>query len=317
MSLFGRALAGAGGAAADIANKYIDEEITMQKMQALEDMRVSTAQRIEQYANSPEVRGRARAEQVLDVDAANDAALRGARTKATDKVLNAAEIENAAARAVAEATARGRTIADLEIEYGNNPRMLSAIRNKARAQHFESASSVAAAELTRMTIEDRKRLSKLYEDLQVIQDDPKMTPEQKMAKARPVLTQLSAIKARNGGTTAADAKYGYEEITDEKTDPATGRTTTVKRYVPRGQGGAAGQEDDPIMKALIENRQKKDPKADGKASPLAERAKSKAELEALQEWADKLEAKKLGVTLEQYRTMKAAEGYRNRHPGAN
>lgn len=283
MSLWGRALAGVGAAGADIANKYIDEEITLQKMQALEDMRVQTAQRMDEYQYSPERQAR-----VTKADAARETAigqaradvdLRSKRNEATDTTLQSAVTKNAVDRAVAEAKARGKTMADLEIKYGNDPQMLAAIRKKAQAQHVESAGSLASAAMSRkqmemldITMKERERLGKLYDELGTIENDPKMTPEQKMAAARPKITQINAIKAKNSQTTPRDSKYDFDERETETIDPKTGTTTKTKTYAPRGAGGQPAE--DPLMATLIAQREAK--KKDGAAPPpLAERAKAR------------------------------------------
>lgn len=54
MSLFSRALAGGGEAAASIASKYIDADIADQRAKMLEEIRFNSAKRLDQYQNSPD-----------------------------------------------------------------------------------------------------------------------------------------------------------------------------------------------------------------------------------------------------------------------
>ena len=113
MSLFGRALAGAGSAVSDIANKYIDNDLQMQKAQALSDIsvraNVSQAGQIDAAQRDPTRLAQIRNEASLDADSANASQRRGALANATDKPLNDALI------ARTNETARGTADAQIDI----------------------------------------------------------------------------------------------------------------------------------------------------------------------------------------------------------
>lgn len=95
MSLFGRALAGAGKEAGNIASKYIDEELAQSRAKMLADLQVQTAGRMradeDAFRNDPTRIERDRATKVADVTAVggaqNQLALEGERARATDKPL--------------------------------------------------------------------------------------------------------------------------------------------------------------------------------------------------------------------------------------
>lgn len=95
MSLFGRALAGAGKEAANIASKYVDDDLAARRAQLLADLQVQTAGRMradeDAFRNDPTRIERDRATKVADVTAVggaqNQVALEGERARATDKPL--------------------------------------------------------------------------------------------------------------------------------------------------------------------------------------------------------------------------------------
>ena len=68
-SSFGRALAGAGEGVASIAGKYLDQQLVMDKARALEELRVLSEQRMDEYRNSPQRRARLREEELKDSSA--------------------------------------------------------------------------------------------------------------------------------------------------------------------------------------------------------------------------------------------------------
>lgn len=126
MSLFGRALAGAGSAVSDIANKYIDNDLQMQKAQALSDIsvraNVSQAGQLDAALRDPGRLAQIRAETTLDANAANASQRSGALATATDKPLNDAiiartnETTSGTADSIASAAAKkDRALADSKI----------------------------------------------------------------------------------------------------------------------------------------------------------------------------------------------------------
>jgi hypothetical protein len=115
-SLFGYALAGLGDSAVNITNKYIDESLAQQRLQAIADIqRKSTQQQREDadaFNNNPEKLLRDRANKVADITAEGGAKgavdLQSAINTATNEQLTAALAarEAAAAKAKDENTSR-------------------------------------------------------------------------------------------------------------------------------------------------------------------------------------------------------------------
>ena len=107
-SAAGRMLAGAG----QIANKYIDQDIELQKAQALEDIRFNSAKRTEEYVQSPEVQARRRANTSADTIAAGEASDTVLLNRARNRPLTEATIQQkndvTLGTADAEATATGK-----------------------------------------------------------------------------------------------------------------------------------------------------------------------------------------------------------------
>jgi hypothetical protein len=100
----GRALAGGGGAAADLANRYITEELATQRAQALADIQRTSAthQREDEdaFRNDPTRLARDRATKRDDVLAANSAAREAELAGLKDEPLVTARRESADAAAV-------------------------------------------------------------------------------------------------------------------------------------------------------------------------------------------------------------------------
>lgn len=130
-SAMGRALAGAGNAAADIGNKYLDKEIQIAKAQAMADIQresnIKQEGQLDALRNAPERIARDRANKVGDIEAtgaaSNKVALDGERAKATDQTLVNARIDNenrfvrdTSQTKIDAATAAGRAQMTLDIE---------------------------------------------------------------------------------------------------------------------------------------------------------------------------------------------------------
>ncbi len=75
MSGWGAFAGGVGGAAAQLASKYIDEELTQQRAQALSDIQFASNKRAEEYTQSDEVQGRRRANTAKDQEQSRASAL--------------------------------------------------------------------------------------------------------------------------------------------------------------------------------------------------------------------------------------------------
>lgn len=111
MSLFGRALAGIGEGAENIANKYIDEDLATQRAQAIADIQrtssLQTMQATDAYNNSPERQAMLTANAVATQNALGTAKnatdLTGAINTATNPDLTAALAAREAAAAKAKA----------------------------------------------------------------------------------------------------------------------------------------------------------------------------------------------------------------------
>lgn len=140
-SAFGRALAGGGSAAASIAGKFIDEEIAMNRAQAMAELQRATGKAMledrDAFENDPTRLERNRTNKALDVTSAaqatrdaeiaglNDPNYRGAKRKAADE--DAADTT----RRTAEAAT---VLAPLEVEKAGK---MAEARAKAEAKYRE------------------------------------------------------------------------------------------------------------------------------------------------------------------------------------
>lgn len=243
MSLLGTALGRMAHGASQVANKYIDEEMLLNRQQALEELKHASAVRLDQYQNSPERRGRLRAEEALDLEAKNAAALRSKTAEATDETLQSALRKNTAEDAKSKATAE----AEIQKQFGNDPLYVQARRRIAQATHVDSAASVAQAELARMEIADRKRLGQLYDELATVEADAATDPDAKRDKARSLMSQITAIKSKNAPAGQRDPELDTEKVVEETTMP-DGTVRKVERKQVRRPGGAKqdGPGNDPL-----------------------------------------------------------------------
>lgn len=271
MSMFARAVGGAASAGASITGKYIDEGLAAQRAQMLADLQLEGQKKLDQYQNDPTRREKLRGEAVKDTaaaaDATNAANLRGKRAEATDPALS----EGLASREGLLAKARGTATREAETEAGNDPAYIKAKRALALAGHVESSSSAAQAELMRLQAADLKRLGALYDQSTAIQNDPKLSEDEKAKRLKPIVTSITAIKSKSGAGAARDPELDTETVKEKRVDAQGNETETTRKQVRRPGGGAPA--DDPIRAALEAARKAKDPKAAAPAASAAPGAK--------------------------------------------
>lgn len=260
MSLFKRALGAVGAAGADTTNKYLDAQLQQERAEMLAALQRRTAGEIRQddlnFATDPNNLKRRQ-----DAEASNlSAAGRAQRTVKTEE-LNDTEFQGTRRRFEDEETGlKVKREADAAKQMAGDQAYLKATRALKMAGHIESAASSAQAELTRLQIGEVKRLAGLYDELERIQKAPRMTREEKDAKAAPLLATIRAISGK-GGKAADDT--GIETVTEIERDEngQEVRRTTGKQ--PRSAGGSDSK--DPILKALMDARLAKQ----GGAAPAA------------------------------------------------
>lgn len=166
------------------------------------------------------------------VEGVNDTAYQGARTKQGD--TDAAD----AARREREATKAA----------GSDTDMLKAKRALALAGHIESAASSAQAALARLQADDLKRLGGEYDKYIAIQNDPKLSDDEKAKRLKPIVTTITAIKSKTGQGGGRDPELDTETITEERMNP-DGTTTKVQRKQVRRPGGGAEAPGKPATEA--------------------------------------------------------------------
>lgn len=297
------AAAGLGSGISSLASRYIDAEMAQQKAEALAALQVKTAQTIREqddaFANDPARVARNRENKRQDVLAAgaaareselaglSDTALQDARRGQKDRdaaddtrrkidarkqeLTELAPAETAAA--VARKRAEGEAAADLTKQYGNDPIYLQALRRQKQAEHVESAASSAQAELTRMKIEDEKRLGRLYDDLLAL-DEKNLPAQEKQQRMRTLQSQIAAIKAKNGG---AAEKGATEEVESEYDAENKLVSRKVKTKGPAGSGPAAPADPATQLRAGVE-RARKDGKIGDAIAELRKAGASPAQL---------------------------------------
>lgn len=251
-STFGRALAGAGNAAAEIANKYIDADLATKRAQAIADIQrtsdVQKAREIDEQQNAPARRASLRDLASQDTVASGLAADTVAANRAGNQKLTQAEIDrsNAVSRGTAEANAEatGKTErakasnqahdvapgGQVIIGAGSNdrPTMVDAYR-----EGWKTSNKEARDRLTEATMGD---LSKQAESLNTIiakgiaegQLSPELDPDGKnkaqVAAYRELKGQLVAIKLQQ--QQVRNIAHG---VVDDARDPAglRGRASSV------------------------------------------------------------------------------------------
>lgn len=239
MSLFGRAIAGAGGAAANLAQQYITAEMEHQKAQALADIQMAQTQRTEEYMQSEPVQGRRRdnaakavgseaaARRGAELEGLNDPTYRGAKRAAADedaaaetqrkvdalKALTPAEIE------------RIKQIMPVDVE---RTRLMEEARSRANAKFREPRADP---------------LADLQRKMDFIDKTDALTPEEKAAAKKSL---LGVAKAR-------DPELDYETVktsVPDPKDPTKTTETTLKRVRRPGAMGGDADAADPIKTAM-------------------------------------------------------------------
>lgn len=265
MSLFGtalgRAAAGAGEAAAGIANKYIDEDLQVKRAQSLADIaRASGNQRMaDEYAfkNDPTRLAQERATKRDDALAAGKTAEDVALSSNTNvPLLESARQRVAGDANAAHTTATEQTIADA----GNKPLMDAAKAIKLNdpvivsqistakaqaAQFYASAAHSNASsgligqqtEVAKLAIGDMKRIDKLYDEAMDASKDPNLTPEKRAALIAEKMQQADLLKSKRGGPglekesdVTVDKQFTYDSEGNK-----TGETQTTSKRRPGQQ----------------------------------------------------------------------------------
>ncbi|WP_395701227.1 hypothetical protein [Aquabacterium sp.] len=95
MSIFARALAGAGEGMVSVAGKYLDEQLAINKAKAIEDLRLMSEQQMDQWRNSPDRRAALRDEALKDKQAEFDQGVQQQISEAGNTELTQAKISQA------------------------------------------------------------------------------------------------------------------------------------------------------------------------------------------------------------------------------
>lgn len=145
-SLMGRAIAGAGEAAVDIGNKYLDQQLQQQKAQALAELNrsyaIQTEKDLDAVRNDPARRERMRTESGKDAAATAAAELEASATRANDPRIRQGAIDTATATAKAQSDVQR----DETIKSGSDPAYLSAKGKLAAAGESELTRAQASLE---------------------------------------------------------------------------------------------------------------------------------------------------------------------------
>lgn len=263
MSLFGRAAAGIGAAAAQTANKYIDEAIQTERAQALADIAHANMVRGDEYNLSAPRQEKLRQnasdaalsqaaaarrgvvegttdtayQSALDTNAERDTGRELTKQKTILQELTPARI--AAEKAVLEGLTPAKIAAEKQTIEGTMGVKAKAAGLMARAQDMGGALRAAQTELVNMEVSDRKRLNTLYDEYLAITSDVKLTEQEKATKLVPIANAIQAVKAKSGKTTARDPELDTETITEEKLNP-DGSVTKVQRKQVRRPGAGGG-----------------------------------------------------------------------------
>lgn len=169
-SIFARAMAGglaaAGAGVAEIANKYLDQQLQTQRAEMLADVQrrysVRTEQELDAVRNDPARRERQRVEAGKDAATTSAAQLEADRARAADPALRQGAIDTAVATTEAQERARR----DAVKAAGGDQAYLDAQGKLARAGAApESSAARAQAELARLQIGAARRLEGLRTEL--------------------------------------------------------------------------------------------------------------------------------------------------------
>lgn len=170
-STFGRALAGGGMAAADLANRYITADLQAQRDQAMADIQrnsaVQQAKEIDQYQNDPGRREGLRTESVKDLQAQESTKLKSDIDRASSTELTDAEGRRAGAIAKASATATAEVQRDTTLLNGSDPKYIAALTKIAQANRDPSAVASHAAQtaLAQFQLASAKKVASLQDEL--------------------------------------------------------------------------------------------------------------------------------------------------------
>lgn len=256
MSIFGRMIAGSGAGAAQIAGKYIDEEISNNRAKFLSDLEQQSFEKRDQYQNSDAVVGRNRANKVADETAVgaarNTVELAGKRAQAMDTELTQAEAGRSAFLKKAEATALRETTKDagadteflaaqgkIKLADPEVAERIDASRASASSAYASATESGARTEGIRLNNADKKTLDALYAKASTIVSDPKLTDEQRGQEFGKVQQQIGLMKSKGAPAGTADPTRDTVKITEEEMLPGGGSRKTERTEVRRGGQPAA------------------------------------------------------------------------------
>lgn len=270
MSLFGRALAGAGAGASALASKYIDEELQANKARLLADLQRTTAGYMRQdedaFRNDPERVQRDRANKVADIEAEggvrSKVALAGKLAEAQSPELLAADTNRASVMARAQADTAREAVkasgADTEFLKAQtaiklaDPEVaarIAASRASAASAYASAGHSNAATEGIKLANADKKKLDDLYEKATRILSDPALDPAKRAQDLAAVERQIVMMKSKTGQAAARDPELDTQTVVDEKLNP-DGTTTKTTRKEVRRPGAEKPSADDPVKAAM-------------------------------------------------------------------
>ena len=170
----GGAVAGVAKGAGELGNKYIDQNLALQRAQVLEDLRIQSAGKIREqddaFRNDPTRVARDRANKVADVTAEggarNQVALEGERARATDPALRQGLIDTATATAKAGAKVKDEAEYDATLKRGSDPLYLKAQKALKEAERLpESSASLAQAALARAQLSALNNMQAIRQQL--------------------------------------------------------------------------------------------------------------------------------------------------------
>ncbi len=264
MSLFGRALAGAGAAAVEISNAYIDQNLTLQKAKVLADLQHANAVKMDEYNLSAPRQAKltaAEAERERTVGAArNETALAGDRAKASDPVLRQAKIDDT--NQITAGTTQARIDAENAITSGTSKAKLDAkVAEAAAMLPIEVKRAYAIADASgRASAKNREAPGAELEAKMRIVENTLGRPLSEQEK----LGMFGLAKAR-------DPELDTQTVTTEQVDPNDSSKTikTTRKEVRRpGAGGGSAETSDPVKAAMDAARAARSDKG-GQATPAA------------------------------------------------
>lgn len=163
------AVGGLGQGVAEVANKYLDDQILQNRAQVLADIQRNSAVQqtkdIDAYQNDPTRRENLRQEAGKDAASASKLALQSKIDEAASPELQGAIRANEKARAAIP----GQVAAEQTIANGGDKKYLGAIRAITAAQHFTGPGE----ELARFQLQQTKQLAELRNQIANEQDPAK------------------------------------------------------------------------------------------------------------------------------------------------